>query len=147
MVSSCHLIVRRELGSRIQEASPLVGKNAWLVLVPCCTWKCVAHATITAVDIPKVLGCPFFDKWVLSKDHKKYFKDSLSWTYSLTFWCLLLFWHNEMTVLSKVCEPDNLESNNYLKFNQKSCHKWDNGQDFGNIEESLHQGMLFNAKM
>ena len=51
-----------------------------------------------------------------------------------------------MTILSKVCEPDNLESNNYLKFNQKSCHKWDNGQDLVTLKSLYTKGCCLMLK-
>ena len=46
-----------ELGSSDQEASPSAGKNTGIVLVPCCTWKCVPTAISGGVDISKVPGC------------------------------------------------------------------------------------------
>ena len=46
-----------ELGSSDQEASPSAGKNTGIVLVPCCTWKCVPTAISGGVDISEVPGC------------------------------------------------------------------------------------------
>ena len=46
-----------ELGSSDQEASPSADKNTGIVLVPCCTWKCVPAAISGVVDISKVPGC------------------------------------------------------------------------------------------
>ena len=43
-----------ELGSSGQEASPSAGKNIGIVLVPCCTWKCVPTAVYSGVDISDV---------------------------------------------------------------------------------------------
>ena len=46
-----------QLGSSNQEASPSADKNTGVVLVPCCTWKCVPTAISGGVDISKVPGC------------------------------------------------------------------------------------------
>ena len=46
-----------ELGSSNQEASPSAGKITRVVLVPCCTWKCVPTAISVGVDISEVPGC------------------------------------------------------------------------------------------
>ena len=46
-----------ELGSSDQEASPSVGKNTGIVLVPCRAWKCVPTAISGGVDISEVPGC------------------------------------------------------------------------------------------
>ena len=46
-----------ELESSNQEASPSAGKNTGIVLVPCCTWKCVPTAISDGVDISEVPGC------------------------------------------------------------------------------------------
>ena len=40
-----------------QEASPSAGKNIGVVLVPCCTWKCVPTAISGGVDISEVPWC------------------------------------------------------------------------------------------
>ena len=46
-----------QLGSSNQEASPSADKNTGVVLVPCCTWKCVPTVISGGVDISKVPGC------------------------------------------------------------------------------------------
>ena len=46
-----------ELQSSNQKASPSVGKNIGVVLVSCCTWKCVPTAISDGVDISEVPGC------------------------------------------------------------------------------------------
>ena len=46
-----------QLGSSDQEAAPSAGKNTRIVLVPCCTWKCVLTAISGGVDISKGPGC------------------------------------------------------------------------------------------
>ena len=46
-----------KLGSNAQEASPSVGKNTGVVLVPCHAGKCVPTAISGDVDISNVLGC------------------------------------------------------------------------------------------
>ena len=45
-----------ELGSSNQEASQSAAKNTRVVLVPCCTWKCVPKAISCGVDISEVPG-------------------------------------------------------------------------------------------
>ena len=40
-----------------QEVSPSAGKNAGIVLMPCCTWKCVPTTISVDVDVSKVPGC------------------------------------------------------------------------------------------
>ena len=45
-----------KLGSSDQEASPSAGKTTGIVLVPCCTWKCVLSAISGGVDISEVPG-------------------------------------------------------------------------------------------
>ena len=45
-----------ELGSNNQEVSPSAGKNTGIVLVPCCSWKCVPTAIYSDVDVSKVPG-------------------------------------------------------------------------------------------
>ena len=47
-------ITESELGSSDQEASPSVGKNAMLVLMPCFTRKCVPTANLGDVDLSEV---------------------------------------------------------------------------------------------
>ena len=46
-----------KLRSNNQEASLSAGKNIRVVLVPCCTWKCVTTAISGGVGIPDVPGC------------------------------------------------------------------------------------------
>ena len=45
-----------------QEASLWAGKNARIVLVLCCRWKCVSTAISGGVDIPEVCGCHFLQQ-------------------------------------------------------------------------------------
>ena len=44
-----------KLGSSNQEASPSVGKNTGVVLVPCCAWKC--KSIFDGLNISEVPGC------------------------------------------------------------------------------------------
>ena len=46
-----------DLGSHNQEASPSAGKITEVVLVSCCTRKCVPTAVSVHVVIPRVLEC------------------------------------------------------------------------------------------
>ena len=60
MFSGCTVPIdskETKLGSSKQEASPLANKNTVIVLVPCCTWKCVPTAISGGVDISEVPGC------------------------------------------------------------------------------------------
>ena len=60
MFSGCTVLPdskETELGSSDQEASPSAGKNTRIVLVPCCTWKCVPTAISSGVDISEVSRC------------------------------------------------------------------------------------------
>ena len=58
-LSSCFLVAlcQTKPGSSVQEVSPSAGKNTRLVLVPCCTWKCVTTVISVGLDISEVLGC------------------------------------------------------------------------------------------
>ena len=49
-----------ELGNSDLEASPSEGKNTRVVLVPCCSWKCVPTVISGGIDISEVPGCHFF---------------------------------------------------------------------------------------
>ena len=51
-----------ELGSSDQEASPSAGKNTGIVLVACCTWKCVPAAISGGVDISEEPECHFLQQ-------------------------------------------------------------------------------------
>ena len=69
MFSGCTVppdIKETKPGSSGQEAPPSAGKNTGIVLVPCCTWKCVAKAisggTYSGVDISEVSACHFLDR-------------------------------------------------------------------------------------
>ena len=60
-----------EIRSSNQEAFPLAGKNAGIVLVPCRAWKCVPRAISDGVDISEVPGCHLLRQM----SHKNHFKD------------------------------------------------------------------------
>ena len=51
-----------ELGSGDQEASPSAGKKAVIVLVSCCTWKCVPTTFSGGMDISEVPWCHFLQQ-------------------------------------------------------------------------------------
>ena len=60
MFSGCTVLPdskETELGFCNQEASPLVGKNTGVVLVPYCAWKCVPSTISGGVAISEVPGC------------------------------------------------------------------------------------------
>ena len=46
-----------KLGSSDREVSLSAGKNTRIVLVPCCTYKCVPTAISSGADISDVPGC------------------------------------------------------------------------------------------
>ena len=49
--------IETELGSSKQETSPSANKNIGLVLVPCCTGKCIPTIITDGVDISEVSAC------------------------------------------------------------------------------------------
>ena len=60
MFSGCTVLFdsyKTEPGSSDQEVSPSVARSTRIVLVPCCTWKCVLTAISGSVDNSEVLGC------------------------------------------------------------------------------------------
>ena len=60
MFSGCTVLPdskETELGSSDQEASPSAGKNTGIVLVSCCTWKCVLTAISGGLDFSEAPGC------------------------------------------------------------------------------------------
>ena len=46
-----------KLGSSNQEASLSAGKNIGIVLVSCCSWKCILIAISDGVDISEIPEC------------------------------------------------------------------------------------------
>ena len=60
MLSGCTLppdSKKTELVSNVQETSPPAGKNTEVVVVPCCTWKCLPTAISGGVDISEGPWC------------------------------------------------------------------------------------------
>ena len=60
MFSGCTVLPdskETELGSSGQEASPSSDKNARIVLVQCCAWKCVLMAISGGVGISEIPEC------------------------------------------------------------------------------------------
>ena len=47
----------RKLGSSNQEASLSAGKNIGIVLVSCCSWKCIPIYISSGVGVFEVPGC------------------------------------------------------------------------------------------
>ena len=56
-----------------------------------------------------------YDRWVLSENKKKYFKDQCLMISQPTFQILSIFWVVKMTILSKVRKLDTFESHNSWK--------------------------------
>ena len=105
-----------ELGSSNQEANTSTHKNTGIVLVPCCTWKCVPTAIFGGVDISEVPGCHLFwqmsSQWGSQKLLQGLVSHELT-AYLSVFNLFLTQWI--MAILSKGCKPDNFESHNSLK--------------------------------
>ena len=60
MLSGCTVLLdskETKLGSSDLEASSPAGENTGIVLVPCCTWRCVPTIISGGVDISEQAGC------------------------------------------------------------------------------------------
>ena len=60
MFSGCTVLpdsIETELGSSKQETSPSANKNIGVVLVPCCTGKCIPTIITDGVEISEVSAC------------------------------------------------------------------------------------------
>ena len=105
-----------ELGSSNQEASPSTGKNTGVVLVPCGAWKCVPTAICSGVDISEVPGCQLLwqmsSQWGSQKLLQGLVSHELT-AYHSVFDQFLTQWI--VAISSKVCKPDNFESQSSLK--------------------------------
>ena len=99
----------------------------------CHTWKCAPTAIFSSVDISKVPGCHliwqifprclgaiWFDRWLLSEGCRVELKDWCFMNLQYTFLLWPFLTRLIMTVLSKLCKPDNFESHNSLKLLQLS---------------------------
>ena len=68
-----------KIGRGNQEAFPSTGKNAEVVLVPCCAWKYVPITISGGVDISEFPGCYLLRQMrvtkILSEGHKNYMED------------------------------------------------------------------------
>ena len=142
-----------KLGSSNQEVSSLSGKNNRVVLVSCCTWKCVPTAFSIGVDISKVHRCHLL--WVYRCHLLWVYRCHLLWeirpewrsqellqkrlvSHELSlpffFWCIFNWWI--MVVLSKGYKPDNFESHNSLKLS--FTNMWGICLNFVECESSLN---------
>ena len=103
-----------KLGSSDKEASPLAGKNAWVVLMPHYAWKCVPTTISGGLNISEVPGYHFL--WLMSSQwgSQRLLQELLS--HELTAWThqFLTQW---IIVISKGCKPDNVELHKSLKLN------------------------------
>ena len=118
MFSGCtvaHNSKENRLGSYNQEASPSGCKNARVVLLPCCAWKCVPWALCSGVDISEVWGCHLL-RQVSSQlgSQKVTSRIGVSWTNSIPF-VFDPFLTQWIVAISKECKPDNFESNSSPK--------------------------------
>ena len=104
-----------KLGSSNQEASPSVGKNTGIVLVPCNAWKIVPKSISSGVDISENPSCHLL--WhEFSVRVTKLLQGLVSHELTLYLSVFKLFltqWI--MAILSKGCKPDNFEPHNSLK--------------------------------
>ena len=68
-----------KIGKDNQEAFQSTGKNAEVVLVPCCAWTCVPVAISDGVDISEFPGFYLLRQMrvtkILSEGHKNYIED------------------------------------------------------------------------
>ena len=103
-----------KLGSSNQEASPSVGKNTGIVLVPCNAWKIVPKSISRGVDISENPSCHLL--WhEFSVRVTKLLQGLVSHeltAYLSVFNLFLTQWI--MAILSKGCKPDNFEPCNSL---------------------------------
>ena len=105
-----------ELESSNKEASPSAGKNIKIVLVPCCSWKCVLATTSGGVNICKVLWHCLLQQMNSRWKSRKLLQGLVSYKLTAYLFVSNLFltqWI--MTILSKGCKPDTFESYNSLK--------------------------------
>ena len=105
-----------KLGNWGQEDSPSVGTSTRVVLVSCCTWKCVPTTISSSVNISKVPGCHFLS-FVMST-HKNYFKDwcLMKSVYLSDFDLFLIQWNGH--IIKKCAYQNNIQSGtswNHLK--------------------------------
>ena len=64
-----------KFGISKQEVSPSAGKHTGVVLVPCCTWKCVPTAISSGVDISEVPGCHLLQQINSQQGSQKLFQE------------------------------------------------------------------------
>ena len=105
-----------KLGSNAQGSSPWAGKNTEVVLVPCCTWKCVLKGISGDVDISDAPAGHFLRQMSSHWGSQKILQGLMFHevtTYLSAFYLLLTQWI--MAILSKGCKPDNFEWHNSLK--------------------------------
>ena len=103
---------------RIQDQ--VFSENAGLVLVLCCSWKCVPIAISKGMDICKVPGCSLLQQISSQWKWQKLLQGLMSHelvTYFSVFNLFLTLWI--ITILSKGSKPDNFEPRNSLK-----CSLW-----------------------
>ena len=67
-----------KLGSSDQDASPSATKNKGIVLLPCCTWKCVPTAISAGVNISEVPGCHLLQQMSSQLGSQKLFQGLVS---------------------------------------------------------------------
>ena len=105
-----------KLGSSNQEAPLSAGKNPGIVLVPCCTRRCVSTAISGGVDISEVPECHLLwqtsSQWGSHKLLQALVSHDLT-AYLSVFNLFLTQWI--MARLSKGFKPDNSESKNSIK--------------------------------
>ena len=103
---------------RIQDK--VFSENAGIVLVLCCSWKCVPIAISSGMDICKVPGCSLLQQISSQWKWQKLLQGLMSHelvTYFSVFNLFLTLWI--ITILSKGSKPDNFEPHNSLK-----CSLW-----------------------
>ena len=105
-----------ELGSSNQEASPSVGENTGIVLVPFHSWKCVPQLFPVVWIFSEIPGCHLLRQMSFQWGSQKSLQGLVSHeliAYLHVFHLFLTHWI--MAILSKRSKPDNFEPHNSLK--------------------------------
>ena len=118
MFSGCTVSYSKEaeLGSSNQEAFASGYKNSRVVIVPCYAWKQVPTAISGGVHISEVPRCCLFLQISSQWESQKLLRGLVS--HELTAYLSVFdvfLTQRIITILPKVCEPDNVESHDPLK--------------------------------
>ena len=126
MLSCCTVLPdskETECGVSNQEASPSIGKNTGIVLVPFCSWKCVTTAVSGGVDISKVPGCHLLWQMNSQGRSQKLLQGLVSCEPAAYLSVFNIFLTRWIMAISKGRKPDIFESYNSPK--PSSTNIWD----------------------